>query len=68
MTTKERSILRALYNDTSALDPNNNHHGPSSTAIMADAELKDGYQKQDLKHLVANMSLDQGLAGNPEAI
>lgn len=68
MTTKERSILRALYNDTSALDPNNNQHGPSSTAIMADAELKDGYQKQDLKHLVANMSLDQGLAGNPEAI
>ena len=43
MTTKERSILRALYNDTSALDPNNNQHGPSSTAIMADAELKDGY-------------------------
>lgn len=68
MTIKERSILRALYNDTSALDPNNNQHGPSSTAIMADAELKDGYQKQDLKHLVTNMSLDQGLAGNPEAI
>lgn len=68
MTTKERSILRAILNDISALNLNNTQHGPSSTDIIMDAELKDRYQKKDLTNLATNMLLDQGLAGNSEAI
>jgi NAD(P)H-hydrate epimerase len=70
MNNSKEATLIAILQNIRALDPNNIQHGPNSSALsLVEAVKSDGELNQkDIDELVFNITMDQGLAGNPEQI